>query len=139
MISPSCEGLIFTKLRICKVSRKLKSRENFRIYSNCTSSSLTGPWREKTCLWGLWTTKVQTSLHICAVWSASLLFTLWKVFNMYQTFKGKLNFLASLCSWAGWFGYGLEGYPRQVFSRRGPTHNVSRFLYLCSVPDYLYT
>ena len=28
-----CEGLIFTKLRICEVSRKYNPRENFRIYS----------------------------------------------------------------------------------------------------------
>ena len=34
VISPIREGLIFTKLRICEVSRKLNSRENFRNYSN---------------------------------------------------------------------------------------------------------
>ena len=28
------EGLIFTKVRICEVSRKLNSRENFQIYSS---------------------------------------------------------------------------------------------------------
>ena len=28
------EGFIFTKLRICEVSRKLSPRENFRIYSS---------------------------------------------------------------------------------------------------------
>ena len=33
VISPIRESLIFTKLRICEVSRKLNSRENFRIYS----------------------------------------------------------------------------------------------------------
>ena len=33
VISSICKGLIFTKLRICEVSRKLNSRENFRIYS----------------------------------------------------------------------------------------------------------
>ena len=33
VISPIREDLIFTKLRICEVSRKLNSRENFRIYS----------------------------------------------------------------------------------------------------------
>ena len=31
--SPIWEGLIFTKFRTCEVSRKLNSRENFRIYS----------------------------------------------------------------------------------------------------------
>ena len=34
VISPIREGLILTKLRICEVSRKLNSRENFRIYSS---------------------------------------------------------------------------------------------------------
>ena len=33
VISPIREGLIFTKLRMCEVSRKLNSRENFQIYS----------------------------------------------------------------------------------------------------------
>ena len=32
MISPTREGLILTKLRICEVLRKLNSRENLRIY-----------------------------------------------------------------------------------------------------------
>ena len=32
-ITPFREGLIFTKLRICEVSRKLYFRKNFRIYS----------------------------------------------------------------------------------------------------------
>ena len=32
-LSPIRESLIFAKLRICEVSRKFNSRENFRIYS----------------------------------------------------------------------------------------------------------
>ena len=32
---------------------------------------------EKTCLYHMKTTKAQISLHICAVWSAPLLFTAW--------------------------------------------------------------
>ena len=61
----------------------------------------------------LGTTKAQTSLRICAVWSAPLLYAFWKV-----------NFLASLCSWGDWFESRFFGNPqRQVLSRRGP-YNV---------------
>ena len=42
MISPIRESLIFTKLRIYEVSRKLNSRENFRIYSNQLTVLLAG-------------------------------------------------------------------------------------------------
>ena len=38
-----------------------------------------GPCCEKTCLRWLRTTKAQTSLCICTVWSAPLLFAFWKV------------------------------------------------------------
>ena len=38
MISSFREGYIFTKLRICEVSRKYNPRENFRIYSMCSVS-----------------------------------------------------------------------------------------------------
>ena len=38
-----------------------------------------GPCQEKTCLPCLGTTEVQTSLRICADWSAPLLFAYWKV------------------------------------------------------------
>ena len=37
VILPFREGFIFTKLRICEVSRKLSPRENFRIYSTPNS------------------------------------------------------------------------------------------------------
>ena len=38
-----------------------------------------GPWHKKPCLWGMRTTKAQTSLRICTVWSAPLLFGIGKV------------------------------------------------------------
>ena len=38
-----------------------------------------GPQHEKTCLLSLWIIKVQTSMCICAVWSAHLFFAHWKV------------------------------------------------------------
>ena len=53
----------------------------------------------KIFLCHMWTTKVQISLHICAVWSAPLLFAAYIV----HYFKS----LACLYSWAGWF----ESYP----------------------------
>ena len=49
----------------------------------------------------LQTTKVQTSLRIHTVWSAPLLFTYWKV-SYQDLLERNFNFLASLCSWAGW-------------------------------------
>ena len=42
-------------------------------------ASLYGPWYEKTCLRCLQTTKPQTSLCVCTVWSGSLLFPYWRV------------------------------------------------------------
>ena len=56
------------------------------------------------------TTKAQTSLRIHAVWSAPMLFAYWKV--SHQNFTN----LASLCSWAGWFGYDLVRSPEDRFS-----------------------
>ena len=40
VISPIHEDFIFTKLGVCEVSRKLNTRENFRIYSICTMGSI---------------------------------------------------------------------------------------------------
>ena len=42
VIWPICEDLNFTKLRICEVSLKLNSRENFRIYSIFNNNILLG-------------------------------------------------------------------------------------------------
>ena len=41
--------------------------------------TLTEPRHQKTCLCPMRTTKAQTSLHICPVWSAPLLFAAWIV------------------------------------------------------------
>ena len=38
VISPFREDFIFTKLRICEVSRKLNPHENFRIYSTISDT-----------------------------------------------------------------------------------------------------
>ena len=46
--------------------------------------------------------KVQTSLCIWVVWSVPLLFAYWKV-SYLNLLRVKFHFLASLCSWAGWF------------------------------------
>ena len=55
------------------------------------SSHIYGPRCEKTCLWGLRTTKVQTSLRIGADWSAPLLFAFWKV-SYLNLLKAKFQF-----------------------------------------------
>ena len=54
---------------------------------------------------GLQTIKAQTSLPICAVWSAPLLFAYLIVsyLNLLSCYMQNPNFLASLCSWAGLF------------------------------------
>ena len=49
-------------------------------YSSCgLTKVLKEPRQEKTCLCHMRTTKAQISLHIRAVWSAPLLFTVWIV------------------------------------------------------------
>ena len=52
---------------------------------------LYGPQREKTCLWGFRTTKVQTSLHIRVVSSANLLFAYWKVSYLNLGFLSEIS------------------------------------------------
>ena len=56
---------------------------------------LYGPWREKTCLRGLRTTKAQTSLHISADWSVPLLLAFWKV--------SFLNLLQAKFQFSSWY------------------------------------
>ena len=67
---------------------------------------------------GLRATKAQTSLRICADWSAPLLFAFWKVpyLNLLQA-KINFNFLASICSWTGWFESPFIGNPKDRLSR----------------------
>ena len=59
---------------------------------------------------GLRTTQAQTSLRIRAVWSAPLLFAFWKV-SYVNLLQVNFNFLASLCSWGGWFESRFVGNP----------------------------
>ena len=54
-----------------------------------------GPDARKPVFGGLPTTKVQSTLHICADWSAPLLIPYWN-YHIYTSFKGNFNILASL-------------------------------------------
>ena len=45
-------------------------------------------------------------------------------YHIYTCNKGNFTFLASLCSWIGWFGHDLVGNPEDRFSRVA-THIVS--------------
>ena len=59
-------------------------------------------------------TQAQTSLRICAVWSAPLLFAFWKV--QYVTcYRWNFNLLANLCSWGDWFETHFVGNPKDRF------------------------
>ena len=62
------------------------------------------------------TTKAQTSLRITAVWSAPLLFAYLK-YHIQAWYKWNCSFLASLCSWAGWFESCYVGNPEDRYSR----------------------
>ena len=69
---------------------------------------------------GLGATRAQTSLCICAVWSAPLLFAFWKM--LYLTwYRWDFNFLSSLCSCGEWFESRFVGNPEdRFFSCGGP-------------------
>ena len=51
---------------------------------------------EKTCLQALQTTKVQTSLRICTVWSVPLLLAYWKVYLNSLQAKSHIFYLVSV-------------------------------------------
>ena len=72
VISPFCKDFIFTKLRICKVSRKLNPHENFQIYSSWAMT-----WHDKTSKMSMSQAKTQISLGILPVWLEYLLCTKW--------------------------------------------------------------
>ena len=96
-------------------------RWNHNLYMHVQQSwvsLLYGPWREKTCLRCLGTTKAQTSLRgfIRAVWSAPLLFTYWKL-SYLDMLQANSNFIASLCSWGDWFESRFVGNPEVRFCR----------------------
>ena len=79
----------------------------------------------KSVFGGSRTIKAQTSLRICAVWSAPLFFTCW-ISHIKTCYKGNFTILASLCSWASWFGYNLVGNPEDRFCH-GEAHIVLLF------------
>ena len=73
--------------------------------------------REEFCHRSLQTTKAQTSLRICAVWSAPLLFTNWIV-SYLNLLQARLHYfyLVSVAEKAG-FRYDLIGNPEDKFCR----------------------
>ena len=85
---------------------------------------------KKTCLCHMRTTKVQISLRLHAVWSASLLFAAWVSDNISSFFVQNFKPLASLCSWAGWFESYLVENPEDRFSR------VMAHISLCISADW---
>ena len=71
-----------------------------------------GPRRKKAGIWGLRTTKVQTSLREFAQSDQHHL-----LFAYIQTcYKWNFYFLSSLCRWAGWFESHFVGNPKDRFS-----------------------
>ena len=56
-----------------------------------------------------------TSLRQCAVWSETLLFAFLESTIIKACNKRNFNFLASPCSWAGWFESHLVGNPEDRF------------------------
>ena len=79
-----------------------------------------GPWREKTCLWGLRTTQAQTSLSICAVWSAPLFFPfLESIISKLASSEILTFWLVSVAEQTG-FNLALMETRRQVLSQWGP-------------------
>ena len=74
-----------------------------------------GAW--KPVFMGLWTTKAQTSLHICTVWSVPLIFVYWKVTYLdWLQANFFIYLLASLCSWTGCFESHFVGNLEDEFS-----------------------
>ena len=49
---------------------------------------------------------------------------IWKFHNIWTCYKRNVNFLVSLCSWGGWFGYDVVANPEDRFfaSRPNNTH-----------------
>ena len=68
----------------------------------------------KFCLQGWAITKVQTSLGIHTVWSVPLL-SIIGTYHIWTCYRWNFIFLASLCSWAGWFRYDLVTNPEDRF------------------------
>ena len=92
----------------------------------------------ENCLrgFGLWTTKAQTSLRICTVWSASLLFTDWKV-SYQNLLQAKFQFSSKSLQLRKLVWFSLCRRPgRLVLSSQGP-YEKKRPLSLCSLQKNL--
>ena len=66
------------KTRPCLTERFLMGRKESN-QTNINVHFTFGPQREKSCFRDMQTTKAQTSLRGCTVWSRPLLFTYWQV------------------------------------------------------------
>ena len=87
-----------------------------RLCLNQACSLIIGPRREKTCLRGVCQKQGADQPAHRAVWSAPLFFAFWKYYI--QTCNMRIfTFLASLCSWAGWFESDFVSSPEDRFSR----------------------
>ena len=82
-------------------------------------------WARKP-VFGDGTTKAQTSLRICAVLSALLLFTFWKVSYLNLLYHGNFNYLASLFSRGDWFESCFVGNPEDRFVTLRPIYGPRR-------------
>ena len=79
-----------------------------------------GPRREKTCLQRLAKNKsADQHAYPSSLISAFVIHLLECIISRLAT-SGNFNFLACLCSWAGWFASDCRKPWRQVFSWRGP-------------------
>ena len=78
-----------------------------------------GPRREKTCLRGFANnTGADQPVHPRSLISAIVIRFLESIISR-LCYERNFNFLASLCSWAGWFETRFVGNPKDRLSRRG--------------------
>ena len=89
---------------------------------------LIGPRREERC--HLQTTKVQTRLRKCAVWSECPCCSLFGKKHILTYNQRNVHFLTSLCSWAGWFESLFVGNLEDRFCR-DDAQQYSWFMLLC--------
>ena len=89
---------------------------------------LIGPRSEERC--HLQTTKVQTRLRKCAVWSECPCCSLFGKKHILTYNQRNVNFLTSLCSWAGWFESLFVGNLEDRFCRND-AQQYSWFMLLC--------
>ena len=78
---------------------------------------LCGPQREKTFLQGLVNNKGADQTCASTQSDQRLCYSLLRKYHIFTCYEGSFNFLASLCSWAGWFEAHFVGNPEARFSR----------------------